>query len=174
MFLREKLGTMHIRLATEADLSAINDIYNHYVLHSTATYQIEPCTPGERLAWFHAHDTEHPITVAEEETANGTVILGWGALSRFHERAAFRQTIEDSVYIHRDHLRRGLGRLLLTDLIERARTIGHRTIIGLVSADQIPSLTLHQKLGFTHKGTLTQVGRKFDQWLDLTYLQLIL
>ncbi|HBF33044.1 TPA: N-acetyltransferase [Candidatus Sumerlaeota bacterium] len=165
---------MYIRLATESDLSAINAIYNYYVLNSTATYQIEPSTPDERLAWFHAHDAEHPVTVVEEESAHGLVILGWGALSRFHERAAFRQTVEDSVYLHHDYIGRGIGKLLLVDLIERARAHGHHTIIGVVSAEQTPSLTLHQQLGFVHQGTLTQVGHKFDRWLDITYLQLTL
>src|SRR5438876_4735756 len=110
--------TPTLRLATAADLSAINDIYNFYVHRSTCTYQLEPESLEGRQAWFKAHPPEkYPVTVAE---VSGEVV-GWGSLSRFRDRAAYDGSVEASVYIHQDHHRRGLGRALLLDLLERAK-----------------------------------------------------
>src|SRR5579863_1206953 len=94
-----------IRPATEADLVAINDIYNHYVLHSTCTYQEEPETLESRRAWFKHHGEKHPVIVTE---ADGHVV-GWASLSAYHARSAYRHTVENSIYIHHQHHRRGIG-----------------------------------------------------------------
>jgi L-amino acid N-acyltransferase len=164
------MPTPTIRLATRDDLAAINDIYNHYVLHSTCTYQIDPEPLTSRVEWFEAHDRLHPITVAE---LDGQVV-GWGSLSAFHRRVAYRHTVENSVYVRHDLHHRGLGQALLADLITRAQAIGHHSIIALISADQIPSIKLHEKHGFTEVAHLQEVGFKFDRWLDVAYLQLML
>jgi L-amino acid N-acyltransferase len=162
--------TIHIRPATAADLAAINAIYNHYVLHSTATYQTEPATDQERADWFAEHGPEHPITVAMLENT----VVGWGSLSRFHKRAAYRHTVENSVYVHHDHHRRGIGRAILADLIDRARAIGHHTIIAGIDAEQSASLGLHERAGFAQAAHLREVGFKFGRWLDVVYFQLML
>jgi phosphinothricin acetyltransferase len=160
-----------IRLATENDLEAIRAIYNYYVRHSTCTYQIEPETAAERLVWFRNRNSAlHPVTVAE---ADGTVI-GWAALSRWNSRCAYARSAEASVYVHHEHHRRGLGKALLLDLIERARAAGLHTIIGGASSDQSASLALQTAVGFVPVGTFRQVGHKFDRWLDVTYTQLML
>jgi len=159
-----------LRDATVADLPAINAIYNHYVLHSTATYQTEPSTDAEREAWFHAHGPKHPVVVA---VADGEV-LGWGALSRFHPRAAYANTVEDSIYLRHDRLGRGMGSAVLAELIARARAGGHRCIIGAIDADQAASVALHVKFGFGKAAHLREVGRKFDRWLDVVWMQLLL
>src|SRR5580693_8200181 len=98
-----------IGLAAEADLAAINDIYNHYVLHSTCTYQEEPEPIERRRDWFAHHGVPHPIIVAEAEGE----VVGWGSLSAFHARSAYRRTVEDSIYVHHEQQRRGIGSLLL-------------------------------------------------------------
>lgn len=159
-----------IRPATMADASALSAIYNHSVLHSTATYQEEPETEGDRCAWLAAHGPAHPVLVAE---VAGHVV-GWASLSPFHSRSAFRHTVESSVYIAESFHRQGLARALMHDLIDRARTAGHHVILAIISADQAPSITLHESLGFRHVGRLHQVGRKFDRWLDLVTLELTL
>lgn len=161
------MPNIHIRPATLADLPAINDIYNHYVLHSTCTYQEEPSTADERSAWFAAHGPQYPVTVAE---ASGQVV-GWGSLSRFHPRSAYRRTVENSVYVRRDLHRRGIGRALLDDLVGRAASLGHHTILALISADQVPSVTLHRTFGFVEVALLKEVGFKFGRWLDVVYMQ---
>ena len=161
---------MEIREATEADLGAINEIYCHYVVTSTCTFQMEPTTERERAAWFADHGPRHPITVA----GCGDEILGWGSLSRFQPRAGYRFTVEDSVYVRADRHRRGVGRALLGDLVERGRALGYRSIIAGITADQDASLALHRRLGFEPVAMLRQVGNKFDRWLDVAYLQLLL
>jgi L-amino acid N-acyltransferase len=159
-----------IRLATPSDLPTINAIYNHYVLHSTCTYQTEPETPDARAAWFASHGPAHPVTVAE---IDGEVV-GWGSLSAFHRRAAYARTVENSLYVRHDRHRRGIGRALLDDLVRRATDLGHHTIIAGISADQAPSIVLHDRAGFVEVARLKEVGHKFGRWLDVVYLQLML
>jgi phosphinothricin acetyltransferase len=159
-----------IRPATEADLGVINDIYNHYVLSTTSTYQEEPEPPAGRRAWFARHGEKHPVVVAE---LDGRVV-GWGSLSPFHARSAYRRTVEDSVYVRADHHGRGVGTLLLRDLIERARSIGHHTVIAIIDARQAPSVRLHARMSFVEVARLKEVGFKFGRWHDVVYMQLML
>jgi phosphinothricin acetyltransferase len=156
-----------IRLATSGDLEAINEIYNHYVLHSTCTYQEEPEPIEGRRVWFEKHGPRHPITVAE---ADGQVV-GWGALSPFHVRSAYRFTVENSVYVRHDWHRRGAGSALLADLLQRARGVGHHTVMALIDAEQAGSIALHARLGFQEVAHLKQVGFKFGRWGDVIYMQ---
>ena len=164
------MSEITIRPATVEDLPAVNDIYNHYVLHSTCTYQTELETTEARRTWFEHHGERHPITVAEEAGQ----IVGWGSLSRFHPRAAYAQTVENSVYVDHSRHRRGIGRALLADLIERAEKIGHHAIMALIDADQPGSVALHAALGFHQVGYLQQVGFKFGRWLDVVYMERLL
>jgi phosphinothricin acetyltransferase len=159
-----------IRLAVADDLPAINDIYNYYVTRSTCTYQEAAETMEDRVNWFAAHGEMHPVTVA---VSKGEVV-GWGSLSPFHRRAAYRNSIENAVYVAHAHHRRGIGRLILADLIERARAAGHHTIIALIDAEQQGSIALHAALGFEHAGMLREAGLKFGRWLDVHYMQLML
>ena len=156
-----------VRLATPADLPAINAIYNHFVLCSTCTYQTEPSMAAEREAWFAAHGDQHPVTVAE---IDGEVVA-WASLSRFHPRSAYSRTVENSVYVRHDRHRRGLGSLLLGDSIERARSLGHHTMIAGIDAEQVASIELHVRHGFVQVARLREVGFKFGRWLDVVYLQ---
>lgn len=165
------MGSTKLRDATAADLPAINDIYNYYVHHSTCTYQLEPETLADRQAWFSLHSADkYPVVVAEDAGQ----IVGWGSLSKFHARAGYDGTVEASVYIANGFHRRGLGRLVLEHLIDRARRHGFHVLIGGASADQTASIALQESLGFTRVGHLKEVGRKFDQWLDVVYLQIVL
>ena len=159
---------IQIRDASDSDLVAINDIYNHYVHHSTCTYQEEPETLDARRKWFEHHGEKHPVIVAE---LDGRVV-GWGSLSAYHPRSAYRRTVENSVYIHHEHQRRGIGSLLLQDLIVRAQKLGHHAIIAGIDGEQAASVALHAKFGFEKVGHLKQVGFKFDRWLDVIYMEL--
>ena len=160
-----------LRLATEADLPAINDIYNYYVVRSTCTYQTEHETLEDRRAWFRDHPADkYPVIVAERDGE----VIGWGSLSKFRPRAAYAPTVEASIYIRHDCHRHGLGRMIMLDLIERARAIGFHSIIGGASADQTASVALQERLGFQRVGYLKEVGYKFGRWLDVVYMQLML
>jgi L-amino acid N-acyltransferase len=156
-----------LRDATAADLPAINDIYNHYVLNSTCTYQTEPSTAEERASWFAAHGPKYPVIVAEQDGR----VVGWASLSKFHQRQAYENTVEDSVYLHHAARGNGLGTVLLTELIARAQALGHHTMIGGISADQAASIALHVKLGFSEAARLREVGFKFGRWLDVVWMQ---
>jgi L-amino acid N-acyltransferase YncA len=164
------MSAILVRNAQIADLEAINEIYNYYVLHSTCTYQTEPETIQARQTWFAAHGEKHPITVA----LDGDRVVGWGSLSRFHARAAYSRSVENSVYVdHRQH-RRGIGRTLLADLIVRAKDLGHHTIIAGIDAEQDASVALHQAMGFSKVALLNEVGFKYDRWLHVIYMQKML
>ena len=164
------MSVFHIRLATANDLDAIRGIFNYYVTHSTCTFQIESETAEERLAWFRDRSELHPVVVTEA----GNEVIGWAALSPWKSRCAYANSAETSVYVHHSHHRRGVGRALMLDLIGRARAVGLHTIIGGACSEQAPSLALQAALGFEPVGTFRQVGRKFDRWLDVTYMQLAL
>ena len=110
---------IRLRDAVRDDLRAINDIYNYYVTRSTCTYQTEDETPDARAAWFERHGPKHPVIVA---LTDGQTI-GWASLSPLHGRAAYRYTVETSIYIDPAYHRRGIGTLLLRELIDRADLI---------------------------------------------------
>ena len=159
-----------IRPAVLADCAAINDIYNYYVRCDTCTYQTEPDTLGDRQAWFERHGGAHPVLVAVSEGE----VLAWGALSAFHPRFGYRFSVEDSIYVRHDRQREGLGKTLLGELIQAARAHAHHTIIALISAEKTGSIALHEAFGFTRSALLREAGYKFDTWLSVAYLQLML
>ncbi len=163
-----------IRLATLTDLPAINDIYNHYVRTSTTTYQEVESSPQERLQWFSSREPQHVVTVAETDIENRPTIVGWASLNVFRARSAYRFSTENSVYVHHDHFRKGIGGALLADSIERAKEHGFRTIIAGIDADQAASIAIHAKHGFVACGRMNEVGFKFDRWLDVVFMQLML
>jgi phosphinothricin acetyltransferase len=164
------MSAFTIRPATEHDLEAIRAIFNYYVTRSTCTFQIELETPEERRAWFRGRSELHPVTVAERAGA----VIGWAALSPWKSRCAYANSAEASVYVHHEHHRRGVGKALLLDLVERAKATGVHALIGGACSEQTASLALQAALGFEQVGTFRQVGRKFDRWLDVTYMQLVL
>ena len=159
-----------IRDANEADLQAIDDIYNFYVVHSVATYQEELNTIARRHEWFARHGAKHPVIVAEADST----VLGWGSISPYHARSAYSRTVENSVYVRADHLRCGIGRALLAELVNRAAASGHHAIIAAIDAEQPGSIALHEAMGFVRAGHFKEVGFKFGRWLDVVYLQKIL
>ena len=158
---------MRIRDADHGDLPAIDQIYHHYVACSTCTMQTEPGTPAERLAWFQAHDPEHPVVVATD----GEDIVAWASLSRYHPRAGYAPTVEDSIYVRHDRRGLGVGRLLLAELLARGARAGHHSILAVIAADQAASVRLHEAAGFARVGRLREVGFKLGRWIDVDLLQ---
>jgi phosphinothricin acetyltransferase len=156
-----------IRTANRDDAGAINDIQNYYVERSTATFLTRPITLEERLAWFDGHSEAHPITVAVAENT----IVGWGSLGTFRSAPAYGHTSELSVYVHHDWHRRGVGRAIVEDLVDRARALDYRAIVGVCCSEAAASVALLEALGFARVGHLPQVGRKFDRWLDIVLVQ---
>ena len=163
--------TVTVRPATREDVPAILDIYNHAVIHTTATYDLEPVSLASRLAWFDEKaQSGWPVWVAEKAEE----VLGWATYGPFRAKAGYDLTAEHSVYV-RDGVRgQGVGRQLMLPLIEDARQRGLHVLIGGVDADNAGSIAFHEALGFDQGVRLREVGRKFDRWLDVQFMQLFL
>lgn len=160
-----------IRDAEPADLPAIAALYGREVLGGTATFELEAPSLDEMAKRFEAvrrHDL--PWLVAEVDGA----FAGYAYLSPFRPRPAYRYGVEASIYVEDGARGRGVGRTLLTALIDQARALGLRHVIGAISdsATSDASIRLHRSLGFREVGVYRQVGWKFDRWLDVTLMQL--
>lgn len=159
----------HIRAAVAEDLPALLAIYNHAVLQSVATFDLEPRTEAAGLAWFTAHTGHHPLFVAEVQGA----VAGYASLSPYRPMQAYASTAELSLYIHPDYQRRGLGRALAEHLLAFARASEHlHLIVSVITASHTVSLALHEKLGFRRCGTLHEAGYKFGAFHDVVHLEL--
>lgn len=162
---------VEVRIATEADVPAIREIYNYEVLNGTATFDTEPRTLEDRLAWFReAQRPPHVVLAAEIDGA----VVGWGSLRGFRPRPAYRFTAENSVYVHQDWRGKRIGTAILSRLVEIAREGGFRSIIAVIAEGHPDSEALHARFGFEHVGRMRQVGHKFERWLDTIDMQLML
>ncbi len=159
------------RTATRADLPGIFAIYDHEVLHGTATAQTVPFTQGEREAWFDRHVPDlHPLVVATD--ADG-LVAGWAGLVAWSPRQAYRRSAENSVYVARSHHGRGIGRALMLELIERTRRdTPVRLVIARPTESNLASIRLHESLGFQTVGVLRKVMEKFDRLIDVRLMEL--
>ena len=157
-----------LRPATQADLAAINEIYNFYVRTSTATFDLEEVRPEERRQWFDQHGERYPVLVAEAAGA----VVGWCSASPFRLRPGYRHTVEDSVYLQDTWRGRGVGRLLLAALLREVERLGYHSVMALIgdSANEA-SVRLHASLGFRQVGIEQEVGYKFGRWLDVVLMQ---
>jgi phosphinothricin acetyltransferase len=160
-----------IRPASTQDLTAIMQIINHNILHSTAMYDYAPKSEADIQQWFADRLAANwPIIVAEQ---NGNV-LGYGSYSSFRFKEGYKFTVEHSVYVNHEQGGKGIGSLLLAELIALAKTGGYHTMIGGIDSNNTGSIAFHKKFGFTEAGVLKQTGYKFGKWLDLLFMQLIL
>ena len=157
--------------ATKGHLSGILEIVNYNIRHTTALYDYEAKSLLDMEVWFSDKlNNKWPVIVA---TINDTV-LGYGSFGSFRAKEACKFTIEHSVYVSTDNSGKGIGGLLLTELIRLATAQGYHTMIGAIDADNKGSITFHEKFGFKDAGTIRQAAFKFDRWLDLTFMQLML
>jgi phosphinothricin acetyltransferase len=162
---------MEIREASEADAPGILRIYNDAVLHTTAIWNEQPSSLEARLAWLaERNGSGFPVVVAAEDAD----VLGYASFGAFRPWDGYRHTVEHSVYVDGAARRRGVGQALVEALIARARAMGKHVMIAGIEATNEPSLQLHTRLGFAEVGHLRSVGRKFDRWLDLVFMQLML
>jgi L-amino acid N-acyltransferase len=154
----------------EDDAAAIAEIYNDAVLHTRAIWNDTTVDAADRAAWVRGRQkVGYPVIVAVDDEDR---VIGYASFGDWRAFEGFRHTVEHSVYIHPDQRRGGLGRTLMLELIDRARQAGKHVMIAGVEARNTGSIRLHEQLGFLHGGTLPQVGIKFGEWLDLTFLQL--
>lgn len=159
-----------IRPATEADQPAILEITNEVVANGTASFDLEPRTPEEHREWARQFRGPYSLLVAEERGE----VVAWGCLHPYGGRPGYRFTTENSVYIREGWRGRGLGRQMLAALIDEARANGFHALIARITTDNEASLALHASLGYEEVGREREVGYKFERWLDVAVMQLLL
>jgi L-amino acid N-acyltransferase YncA len=160
-----------IRSARETDLADILEIYNHVILNTTAVYSYEPHTLSMRKDWYDAKVRDgYPVFVAEDAGR----VVGLSTYGPFRAWPAYKYTVENSVYVAADQRGRGIARLLMAPLIEKARAQGYHAIIASIDATNNASLRLHRSFGFDEVAHFREVGFKFGRWLDLKFLELLL
>ena len=162
---------MKIRDALEADVPSILAIYNEVIVNTTAVYFDKPVSIDDRMAWFRGRlAKEFPVIVAVDDTG----VVGFASFGEFRTSPCYVNTVEHSIHVRADCRRSGIGRALLEEIIQRAFAMGKHVLIGGIDADNAGSMRLHEALGFERTAHFRQVGRKFDRWLDLVFMQRLL
>lgn len=169
------LETMFMQLVPctfEEHAEAILDIFNDAIENTTALYDYHPRPAESMVAWFEAKKVgQFPVIGAVNESRE---LMGFASYGTFRPWAAYKYTVEHSVYVHKDHRGEGLGQALMRKLIEHARQQNLHVLVGGIDLSNEGSVRLHEKLGFEHTGTIKQAAFKFGRWLDLGFFQLIL
>lgn len=164
------VARMQLRLATLHDAEAIRQIYNLEVTTSTATFDLVPRSLEDQRAYQEARSGAHAVLVA----VDGGEVCGFGSLSRWRDRPAYATTVEDSVYVHRDHHGKGVGTAILTELVATATGHGFHACMARIVGGHDASIALHRRVGFEVVGTEREVGRKFGRWLDVVLMERML
>lgn len=161
---------MEIRVARADDAEAMRRIYNVYVETSTVTFDLVPRSLAEQRAWLAARTGAHTALVA----VDGDEIVGFGALSPYKERPAYSTSVEDSVYVSSARHGHGVGRALLSALLDAAQASGFHAVFARIVGGHEASIGLHAAHGFEVIGTEKEVGRKFGKWLDVVVMERLL
>jgi phosphinothricin acetyltransferase len=160
-----------LRPATIQDVPQILAIVNHAIATSTANYNYEPQTLAEQTAWFESKQQHNfPVWVAVVED----LAVAFGTYGTFREKMGYRYTVEHTIYVQENQQRKGIGKALLIQLVTQAKAEGYHAMIGGIDAKNAESIAFNQKMGFEIVGHLKEVGYKFDQWLDLCFVQRLL
>jgi L-amino acid N-acyltransferase len=160
-----------VRLVERRDAEAIRAIYNLEIAESTVTFDLVPRSLDEQVEWIDEHSGGHPAVVA---VAAGGEVLGFGSLSPYRDRPAYKPTVEDSVYVRRDVRGAGIGGVLLDELVQLAVAQGFHSMIARIVGGHGASIALHEACGFEIVGTEHEIGRKLGKWLDVVLMQRML
>jgi L-amino acid N-acyltransferase len=148
------------------------DILNEAIVNSTALYDYRPRQLESMAAWFKAKEVgRYPVIGAVAEDGR---LMGFATYGSFRAWPAYKYSVEHSVYVHKDHRGKGIGFALMRQLIDTARNQQYHMLIGGIDLANRGSIALHERLGFSHAGTIKHAGFKFGRWLDLAFYQLIL
>ena len=161
---------MELRLATLDDAEALRAIYNLEVTTSTATFDLVPRTLEAQRVWQAERSGARAVLVAVDDGE----VCGFASLSPWRDRPAYATTVEDSVYVHRDHQGKGIGRALLTELVATATAHGFHACMARIVGGHDASIALHAACGFEVVGTEREVGRKLGRWLDVVLMERLL
>ena len=158
-----------IREASKRDLVDILEIYNDAILHTTAIYDYKIHTIDDRIQWYEKKMQDgYPILVAEENNK----VIGFATFGSFRAWPAFKYSIEHSVYVDEIYSNKGIGTLLLKEIIKISNEREFATIVAGIDGSNKKSIRMHEKLGFKYSGTINKAGYKFGKWLDLVFYQL--
>ena len=158
------------RFALVSDAEGICGIYNYEVVSGLNTLDLEERSLSDQIDWINDRSGAHIVLVA----THGTRVVGFAAISPYRDRAAYRTTVESSVYVAEDMQGRGVGRVLMRDLLHHTTLAGFHSVIARIQSGNTASRHLHETLGFRHVGTEVAVGRKFGKWVDMSTYQLLL
>ena len=159
-----------VQLAHDGHAEAIRRIYNREVAESTATFDLVPRSAEDQEEWMREHAGAYAAVVALDQDE----LVGFASLSPYRTRPGYSTTVEDSVYVDGAHRGRGVGGLLLAEIVRLAETSGFHTVMARISGAQDASLALHRSCGFELVGVEREVGRKFGRWLDVALMQRLL
>lgn len=172
--------TIQIRDADHDDLPGILEIHNEAVRNTTAIWDEETVDVDDRRAWLDARRRAgFPVLVAEhsgEASEDGTAghVAGYASYGVWRAKSGYRYTVENSVYVHVDHHRKGIASKLMAELIERARAGSVHVMVASIESSNATSIALHERFGFRTVAVMPEVGMKFGRWLDMTFMQLTL
>ena len=161
------MSTITIRRAASTDAATIATIYNQGIEDRLATLETEPRTPSERAEWLAARGPRHPVLVAE---ADG-VVTGWASLNRFNPRPAYDHVADFSIYIERGWRGRGVGRRLLTALVELAQDLGYHKMVLAAFPFNPAGVSLYERVGFTTVGVYREQGLLDGKWVDVIVME---
>jgi len=162
---------MQIRAAQHKDLEIILDIMNDAIINTTSIYDYGIRSTEFVENWFNKKQLDKmPVLVCE---INGQSVA-YGSYGIFRAWDAYKYSVEHSIYVHKNFRGQGIGKQLLIALIDKAKEDGYHTMIAGIDADNQKSREFHKKLGFVEVGRFKEVGYKFDRWLDLVFMQLML
>ena len=165
------MSDLKVRLATLDDAEATRAMYNLEVETSIVTFDLRARSLEEQRSWIADRSGAHAVIVAEDPAGE---LVGFASLSPWRARPAYKTSVEDSVYIHRDHQGKGIGALLLRELLEVAVSHGFHAVFARIVGGHEASVALHASQGFEVVGVEREVGRKFGQWLDVTLMEKLL
>ena len=170
------MPAVRTRRVAPHDAAALMTIYNAEVVESTVTMDIVPRTLADQLRWIDDHRGIHGAVVAcDDDPASGNErVLGFASISPWRSRAAYSTSVENSVYVDRDHQGRGIGRILLDDVLRVAVDSGFHTCFARIMSGHEASIRLHASRGFELTGVEREVARKFGRWIDVTVMQKML
>ena len=160
-------GPIAVRLATRDDAEAIRRIYNTEVVGALVTFDLVARTESEQLEWMDAHVGAYPVVVATD----GDEVVGFASLSPYRPRPAYSTSVEDSVYVDARYRGRGVGTLLLSEVVRLADSHGFHAVMARIVGGHRASIALHEACGFELVGVEKEIGRKFGRWLDVALMQ---
>jgi phosphinothricin acetyltransferase len=163
---------VHVRYGEPGDAAALNELYNHYIMTTPITFDLEPWSLEQRLRWLEGfrQNGPHRLLVAEQDG----ILLGYASSHQFREKAAYSTTVETSIYCRRDVTGKGIGSLLYGALFEALRNEPLRLAVAGITLPNDPSVAIHRRFGFQPVGVYHAVGRKFGQYWDVAWFEKLL